>query len=132
VLVNSTLIACSAGPRFVANGTLGSYVKYGLDPQEQALKDGATLGGPHWGEEREANWGKLTTMRDGDMVERRVPTLPGDYRKYYENVRDAIWGVAPLAVTAEQGWRTIRLLEMALESSERCCAVSCKPLESTP
>lgn len=129
VLVNSTLIARAAGPRFVAHGTLGSYVKYGLDPQEQALKDGATLGGPHWGEEPEANWGDMTTMRDGDVVERRVPTLPGDYRKYYENVRDAIWGITPLAVTAEQGWRTIRLLEMALESSEQRCAVPCSPLD---
>ncbi|MGO8719282.1 MAG: oxidoreductase [Acidobacteriaceae bacterium] len=132
VVLHSTLLARTAGPRFVAHGTLGSYVKYGVDPQEQELKDGATLGGPHWGEEPEANWGKLTTMRDGEAVERRVPTLPGDYRKYYENVRNTIWGVAPLAVTAEQGWRSIRLLEMALESSQRRCALSCKPLDATP
>jgi hypothetical protein len=58
--------------------------------------------------------------------------LPGDYRKYYENVRDAIWGVSPLAVTAEQGWRTIRLLELALESSAARCAVSCKGLDTVP
>jgi scyllo-inositol 2-dehydrogenase (NADP+) len=132
VVLNTTLLARTAGPRFVAHGTLGSYVKYGLDPQEQALKDGAILGGPHWGEEPQANWGRLTTMQNGETVERRVPTLPGDYRKYYENVRDAIWGVAPLAVTAEQGWRSIRLLEMALESSAQRCAVSCKPLDATP
>ncbi|MGH9617786.1 MAG: Gfo/Idh/MocA family oxidoreductase, partial [Acidobacteriaceae bacterium] len=119
VMVDSTLVAREAGPRFVMHGTLGSYVKYGLDPQEQALKDGATLGGPHWGEEPETNWGKLTTMRGDEAVERKVPTLPGDYRKYYENVRDAIWRVTGLAVTPEQGWRTIRLLELALESSEQ-------------
>jgi predicted dehydrogenase len=69
-------------------------------------------------------------MREGQPVERRVPTLPGDYRKYYENVRDAIRGVAPLAVTAEQGWRTIRLIELALESSETRCALSCASLEA--
>ena len=132
VVLNSTLLARTAGPRFVAHGTLGSYVKYGLDPQEQALKDGAVLGGPHWGEEPEANWGKLATVQDDQTVERRVPTLPGDYRRYYENVRDAIWGIAPLAVTAEQGWRTIRLLEFAIESSEQHCAVSCKPLDAMP
>lgn len=132
VVLNSTLLARIAGARFVAHGTLGSYVKYGHDPQEQALKDGATLGDPHWGEEPGANWGKLTTMRDGEAVERLVPTLPGDYRKYYENVRDAIWGVAPLAVTAEQGWRSIRLLEMALESSAKRCAIDCAPLDAVP
>lgn len=131
VVLNSTLLARTAGPRFVAHGTLGSYVKYGLDPQERALQGGATLGGPHWGEDPEANWGKLATLRDGHAVERRVPTIPGDYRKYYENVRDAIWGVVPLAVTAEQGWRTIRLLELALESSAARCAISCGALDHT-
>jgi scyllo-inositol 2-dehydrogenase (NADP+) len=132
VLLSSTMLARTAGPRFVAHGTLGSFVKYGLDPQERALQGGATLGGPHWGKDPEPNWGTLATMRDGQPVERRIPTLPGDYRKYYENVRDAIWGVAPLAVTAEQGWRTIRLLELALESSAARCAISCASLDAMP
>jgi scyllo-inositol 2-dehydrogenase (NADP+) len=132
VWLSSTMLARTPGPRFVAHGTLGSFVKYGLDPQERALQSGATLGGPHWGEEPEANWGTLATTRDGHPVEPRIPTLPGDYRKYYENLRDAIWGVAPLAVTAEQGWRTIRLLELALESSAHHCAISCASLDATP
>ncbi|MGB7198653.1 MAG: Gfo/Idh/MocA family oxidoreductase, partial [Acidobacteriaceae bacterium] len=76
--------------------------------------------------------GTLATMQNGQPVERRIATLPGDYRKYYENVRDAIWGVAPLAVTAEQGWRTIRLLELALESSAARCAIPCVTLDATP
>ena len=132
VWLSSTMLARTAGPRFVAHGTLGSFVKYGLDPQERALQGGAALGGPHWGEDPEANWGTLATTCDGQPVERRIPTLPGDYRKYYENIRDAIWGVAPLAVTAEQGWRTIRLLELALESSAARCAVSCASLDAVP
>ena len=131
VWLSSTMLARTPGPRFVAHGTMGSYVKYGLDPQERALQGGAPLGGPHWGEDLWANWGTLATTRDGQPVERRIPTMPGDYRKYYENIRDAIWGVAPLAVTAEQGWRTIRLLELSLESSEQRCAVSCKPLDAS-
>jgi scyllo-inositol 2-dehydrogenase (NADP+) len=132
VLLGSTLLARAAGPRFVAHGTLGSYVKFGKDPQEQALKDGAVLGGSHWGEEPKSAWGTLTMTENGIAVAQSVPTLPGDYRRYYENVRDAIWGCTTLAVAAEQGWRVIRLLELALESSERKCAVSCKPLDDTP
>jgi scyllo-inositol 2-dehydrogenase (NADP+) len=42
----------------------------------------------------------------------------GDYREYYANVRDAINGTAKLAVTAEDGYRVVKLLEMARESSE--------------
>ena len=37
--------------------------------------------------------------------------------------------LAPLAVTAEHGWRTIRLLEMALESSAQRRAIPCDLLE---
>ena len=132
VRVGATLLACAARPRFVLHGTLGSYVKYGVDPQEPAMKAGATLGGPHWGEEPESAWGTLTTSPQGAPLERKIPTVPGDYRKYYENVRDAILGIAPLAAPGEHGWRTIRLMELALESSAQRCAISCKPLESTP
>lgn len=129
VSLHSTLIAPAAGPRFVAHGTLGSYVKYGLDPQEPALKAGAVLGGPGWGEERKSAWGKLTTMPNGTLAERPIPTLPGDYRRYYENVRDAILDRAPLAVPGEHGWRVIRLLELALESSERRQSMPCGSLD---
>ena len=36
-------------PRFALHGTRGSWVKYGTDPQEAALKAGARPGGPGWG-----------------------------------------------------------------------------------
>lgn len=136
VSLYSSLLACAPGPRFVAHGTDGSYVKFGLDPQEPALKNGAVLGGPHWGEEPESAWGTLTTMGNGKTagtfrtMERIVPTLPGDYRRYYQNVRDAILDHAPLAVPAEQGWRVIRLLELAIESSERRCSMPCVDLDA--
>lgn len=128
VTLGSTLLACVAGPRFVAHGTLGSYVKFGKDPQEQSLKDGAKIGGPHWGEEPQEDWGTLTLTENGTATAHRMPTLPGDYRRYYENLRGAILGHGPLAVPAEQGWRVIRILELAIESSERRCAVSCASL----
>lgn len=132
VRASSTLLACAPGPRFVLNGTRGSYVKYGVDPQEQSMKAGVTLSDPHWGEEPEARWGRLTTVRDGKPVERSVPTVPGDYRKYYENVRDAILGIVPLAVPAEHGWRVIRLLEIAHQSSHERRAISCDSLNRLP
>ena len=48
-----------------------------------------------------------------------MKTELGDYRGYYANVRDAINGTAAPAVTPEDGYRVIRLLEMARESSNQ-------------
>lgn len=125
VLLRTTCLACSPAQRFVIYGTQGSYMKFGLDPQEDALKRGEKFSQPHWGEEPEVDWGKLTLDDRGTITHTPVQTLPGDYRGYYANVRDAMLGTAPLAVTANQAWHTIRVLELARESSGKRAAVPC-------
>jgi scyllo-inositol 2-dehydrogenase (NADP+) len=119
----SSMLAADPAPRFLLHGTKGSYKKYGLDPQEPALVGGAKvprMGEGEWLAEPESQWGTLTVapvLADpGNLVRTKVKTELGDYRGYYANVRDAINGVAKLAVTAEDGYRTVKLLEMARES----------------
>src|SRR5271154_1793759 len=120
----SSMLACDAAPRFLLHGTRGSFKKYGLDPQEPALVGGARvprMGEGDWLAEPESHWGTLTVAPapadPTTLTHGKVKTEFGDYRLYYANVRDAINGAARLAVTAEDGWQTIRLLEMARESS---------------
>lgn len=113
-LLRSTLTAATPGPRFVVHGTKGSFVKWGLDPQEDALRAGGKFSDPGFGEEPEAAWGELHVA--GQPV-RKIKTATGDYRGIYSNVRDAILGKAPLNVTPEQVWRTTRLIELARKSS---------------
>jgi scyllo-inositol 2-dehydrogenase (NADP+) len=120
----SSMLACDAAPRFLLHGTKGSFKKYGLDPQEPALVGGAKvprMGEGEWLAEPESQWGTLTVapvLADpGTLTRTKVKTELGDYRLYYANVRDAINGVAKLAVTPEDGYRTVKLLEMARESS---------------
>ena len=124
--LSASMIAAEASPRFLLHGTKGSYRKFGLDPQEPALVGGATVpamgSSEEWLREPEAAWGELALAADpvhapGRLERSKVETAAGDYRGFYENVRDAIRGTAPLAVTPEDGWRVIRLLEMARESS---------------
>lgn len=112
-----SMLNAESGPRMVLHGTRGSYVKFGLDPQEEALKRGERPGGPGWGEDPEECWGVLHTVGDGQSRREPLRSEPGNYVRYYENIRDAVRGASPLAVTAEQGWRTIRTIELALESS---------------
>jgi scyllo-inositol 2-dehydrogenase (NADP+) len=120
----SSMLACDAAPRFLLHGTKGSFKKWGLDPQEPALLGGAKvprLGEGEWLAEPEAHWGTLTVAPDpadpATLTRTQVKTELGDYRGYYANVRDAINGTARLAVAPEDGYRVIRLLEMAREST---------------
>ena len=114
VLLRATMTACAPGPRYVVHGTRASFTKWGLDPQEDQLKAGLRFDSPGFGVEPESVWGELKVC-SGEM--RRIPTVRGDYRGYYANVRDALLGREELAVKPEQAWRTTRFIELARESS---------------
>jgi predicted dehydrogenase len=117
VLLRGTMMASKPAPHFLIHGTKGSYVKYGLDPQENALKRGELPGGPEWGKESPWAWGTLSLVEGDKLSERAIPTEPGDYREYYENVRDAILGKVALAVTPQAALSVMRVLELAQLSS---------------
>jgi len=114
--LRASSITLVSGPVFAVHGTQGSFIKYGLDPQENALKDGATFDTPGFGCEPEDAWG---TLYQEGVEPQRIESDPGDYRGFYANVRDALSGAAPLNVTPEQAWRTVRLIELAEESSKQ-------------
>jgi scyllo-inositol 2-dehydrogenase (NADP+) len=116
--LRARIIAYAPGPHVLIHGTKGSFVKYGMDPQEEILRsptcpDGH-LWGPDWGEEPEERWGTLSLV-NGQT--RKVKTERGDYRLFYANVRDAIENRAPLDVPPEQALRVMRALVLAHKSS---------------
>jgi len=100
--------------RFTAHGSGGSFIKYGLDPQEGMLAAGIKPGDAGFGCET-----ALARLVLPDGGERAVAVASGNYRAYYQNVRDALRGVAPLAVTAGEALTVMDLLE-AGEQSARC------------
>jgi scyllo-inositol 2-dehydrogenase (NADP+) len=116
VYLRATTLAKAPGARFTLHGTQGSFVKFGLDPQEEQLKSGANFETPGFGREPEEASGKL--YLEGASPQ-SVETEVGDYRGIYANVRDALLGTAKLIVTPEQAWRTMRLIELARESSSQ-------------
>jgi predicted dehydrogenase len=127
----TSYLACDNAPRFLLHGTKGSFKKHGLDPQEPTLVGGAkvpVMGSKEvWLQEKESAWGKLTVAPvpadPAMLVEHQVKTELGDYRGFYANVRDAVLGKAPLAVTPQDGYRVARLLEMARESAAKGCTL---------
>jgi len=114
VLLRSSMLAGAPGPRFVLRGTRGTFVKYTFDPQAKALREGQA---PLWCESPEFQWGTLYVVEGDSFREKKMKIEAGDQRAFYENVRDAIVSGAPLTVTAEDGARTIRALELAQQSS---------------
>jgi scyllo-inositol 2-dehydrogenase (NADP+) len=116
-IVKSSYLVREATPRYILHGTEGSFVKYGIDPQEQALKDGKIPGTVGWGTEGKDLWGKLNTTVGGLHLEGSVETIAGDYTQFYKNLFDSIRGGKPLAVKPEESRNVIRLIEACYESN---------------
>ena len=112
-ILRSSLMVQPVGPTWSVHGTKGSFIKYGMDPQEAALRTGRTPTEPDWDSEPPELYGKLVTPD----ATRTVPTLRSSFARYYENVRDAILGKAQLAVSPEWSLDVMRGLLIAVESS---------------
>jgi scyllo-inositol 2-dehydrogenase (NADP+) len=125
VWLRATCVARDPGPRFALNGTRATFRKFGMDPQEDRMRAGDLFQSTPWGEDPEELWGVLTEDMDGRPLSNRIPTEPGDYRGYYANIRDALLGVDRLEVKPIEAWRTMRILEAALESSKEGRVVNC-------
>jgi scyllo-inositol 2-dehydrogenase (NADP+) len=102
-------------PRFHLFGDQATFIKYGVDPQEEAMKAG------HIDAAREdpAMCGRLN---DG-TGDRTVPTIPGRWRSYYENIRDVLTNDAELAVKPGEVRRVMALFDAALRSARTSSVV---------
>lgn len=114
-----------ARARFHLRGTKGNYWKFGLDSQETKLTQIARIEDANWGHEESAKWGMLYTEIVGAMISRPVEALRGDYRLFYEGVRDALEGKGELPVKAKDAWRVARVIEWARESAMERKVVRC-------
>jgi scyllo-inositol 2-dehydrogenase (NADP+) len=104
-------------PKYILQGQQGSFVKCGLDVQEEALRQGK-LPGVGWGKEPESEWGTLNTDLSGLHFRGKIETLPGSYPDFYENLYQAIRHQMPLAILPEQALQTMEIIEAALQSDK--------------
>jgi scyllo-inositol 2-dehydrogenase (NADP+) len=101
-------------PRWWIVGTEGGFAKYGVDPQEDALRSGDI----DKAVEAECHQGILRVASDsGAIVESRIPSLRAHWDSYYSNIAYHLLHNEPLAVTAEQAREVVRVLEAAVLSS---------------
>ena len=127
VIVHGASLVVAETPRFAIHGTLGSYTKFGMDPQEEALKRGEIPGAPGWG--RDPQMGTLITKKGDGFDKRQVPNVPGNYLAYYEGIRDAISPGSPNPVTPEQALEVINVLETGVKSSAARAELPFNPIK---
>jgi predicted dehydrogenase len=113
VLLHASMLAAARLPRFIVHGTSGSWIKYGLDTQEQQLIAGMLPGSPGWGEDPEPG-----LLYDGSgNPPRTISVPPGDYREFYGCVRQAIEGRGPNPVPPSDAIAVMAVLETAMRSA---------------
>ncbi|MEU0931746.1 Gfo/Idh/MocA family oxidoreductase [Embleya sp. NPDC005971] len=105
--------AADLGPRFRVLGSTASYVKFGMDPQEELLRAGAEVGVPGWGTEPPAAWGVLGTPGETAPVR----TEPGAYQDYYAAFARAVRGEGAPPVAIEEAVTVLETIEAAQRSS---------------
>lgn len=121
ILHSSTLVR-EPGPHFAVHGDAGSFVKYGMDPQETALKAGRSAGTPNWGREDRAASG---TFVNAAGERETITSVPGSYADFYAGIAAAILTGAPVPVTAQSARDVIAIIELARQSAvERCTIVA--------
>ncbi len=103
---------------FVLNGVNGSFVKYGVDPQENQLKAGMKPTDIGYGVDKLENYGILNVEVAGESNRGPVATDPGNYMLFFDNVALAIRDNLSPAISARENLTIIQILAAAYQSHE--------------
>ncbi|MBV9883715.1 MAG: oxidoreductase [Sphingomonadaceae bacterium] len=113
-ILTSSLLAAAPRPRFALHGTLGSFVKHGLDPQEPQAQAGMMPDDPAFGVEDE-RWHGILTRADGSTEP--IPTERGNYLAFYEGVAAAILDGAPVPVEPADARAGLEIIDQVRASA---------------
>ncbi|MGE5680172.1 MAG: oxidoreductase [Bacillota bacterium] len=120
VTLKAGMLVKNRAPRFILHGTEGAFVKYGLDPQENALKNGISPLSAGWGSEPESQWGLLDSSIAGLNYYGKIKTIAGNYMEYFDNIYEAVTcNRSVLNVKPSEASEIIKIIELALESAAK-------------
>jgi predicted dehydrogenase len=112
VSLSSSYLTYNHSLRYTVHGHRGSFFKFGLDVQEETLRQDQLPQGSDWGKEPKDRWGYL----ESDAYKGVIESERGDYAAFYENLYQAIRNKAPLAVQPAEIRRTTRVIDLAYQS----------------
>lgn len=113
VCLRASSLVSQPRPRFAAHGVGGSFVNYGLDPQEAQLKAGMDPRDPGFGIDKS---GGTLTLADGSIE--HVPGERGRYLDFYKAVVAAIRDGAPVPVDPADARDSLELIALARRAAE--------------
>ncbi|MFN8428623.1 MAG: Gfo/Idh/MocA family oxidoreductase [Spirosomataceae bacterium] len=90
VTLKSSLMVKNQGPKYTIHGTKGSFVKYGIDVQEEHLVSGKWPISVDFGKEPKAFDGSLVSNISGLEFTGKIETLQGRWSQLFENISDVI------------------------------------------
>ncbi len=125
VILHASTLVAQPGPRWTVHGTRGSFTKYGLDSQEDALKAGhrPQLAAPHdWGQDAQAGevlrFDSIAGVANPVSVRHAAPNPCGNYLAYYARLRDHLRGLlTEPPVTATEVRSVMQLLTLGEQSA---------------
>ncbi len=111
VRLSASLLVKNQGPRYTLHGTKGTFIKYGIDVQEDHSKEGLLPTDSNFGEEPEKQYGLLVYEENGATVSERIITEKGNWMGFFNNLADTINGDAEIEVNSSQILTQISILE---------------------
>ena len=100
-------------PRYYIHGTEGSFVKYGIDPQEEMLKADVSPLISDWGKEAHSQWGILHT----NHFRKKIETERGNYSGFYDEIFEMLRHGKTPSTSASHVIKVTQILEAAFESA---------------
>ena len=114
-ILHASMLAPGPGPHFMVHGDRGSFLKYGMDPQEDFLKAGKGPGDAGWGADPEAQWGEFVSA---DGARRKVETERGAYEAFYTQMAEHMAGRGPVPVDPAGARDGLVVMEAVLKSAQ--------------
>ena len=101
---------------YILHGMKGSFLQKRSDLQEEQLLAGAKPSLQSWCPAPAAPDGILHTEINSEVIRKETTIIPGNYMGLFDDLYKSLTGQGPNPVPAEDGLKTIHIIEMAFQS----------------
>lgn len=123
VRLKATCIARETDHAYILHGMKGSFLQHRSDMQEQKLLEGLKPSLETWCPGPTKPDGVLHTEINGEVIRKETTSEPGNYMGYFDDLYKSLIGESPNPVPPQDGLRTVKVIEAALNSAATCQSI---------